>query len=126
MLSDGGGKRGARIVVSADYSGDRDISEFGEDGFDLYERIDRRSGVACGCADQILQIVAGEFVKQKFQAGRREACELAIVAMGGAHQKNVPLRRRWLAGFALHDLARTPHGHDLMLGEGANYGTSPD
>jgi hypothetical protein len=53
-------------------------------------------------------------MEQIFQTGRRDARELAIVAMRGAYDEYVAIGRRWRAGAALFDFVNAPHGRDLM------------
>ena len=73
------------MLIDAGKANARDL---GEDRVHLFERAGGKVGVACDIADQVFETNAGVVVKEIFDAVRRDARKLAMVAMGGANDKD--------------------------------------
>ena len=119
-LGDGGGQRGARIVVGADHGGELDAGEFGENGLDLVERIGGKGLAARRIADQVFQAGAGIVVEEIFDAGRGKEGQFAIVAMSGADDEDR------LVGFGeaprfggVLSISKFSHGRSFIRSDGS-------
>ena len=94
FFGDGCRKRGARVVVGADDCGKANAGDLGEDRVHFFERAGGEVGVLRDIADQVFETNAGVVVKEVFDALRREARKLAMIAMGGANDKDDAIRLR--------------------------------
>ena len=94
FFGDGCRKRGARVVVGADDCGKANAGDLGEDRVHFFERACGEVGVLGDIADQVFETNAGVVVKKIFDALRREARKLAMVAMSGANDEDDAIRLR--------------------------------